>query len=190
MEVQTQSKKHEIQTLKDEYFQQNTKNTIFKKSQKFECAQYICQNMGLEDLIYHTAWIIPNTNKVYIDYLTLKTYANPDNFDAIVEKMMLLCLECSNNFVKFEVHLNIDSLTVSAIDRYKGIIELFCNRCFHEGTFFTQSMTSFCLYNIPTSIDTIAKLAMPLIPPEVRAKFVLYKKDVSPQLLTSLHSPS
>lgn len=183
----TLSKKEQILNLKDEYFQQNTKNTLFKKSQKFDCAQKICQQMDLDDLLYHTAWIIPNTNKVYIDYSMLKLYANPSNFSILVEKFMSICIECSNNFPYFEVHLNLDTFTISAAERYKGIIEMFCYECFTRDTRFTARLIAFHIYNTPSVIDNISKIVFQIIPPEMRTKFVLHSKADTPTLLQQLH---
>ena len=143
--------------------------------------------MNLDDLIYHTSWIIPNTNKVYIEYPILKLYANPSNFEMLVEKFMGLALECSNNFPFFEVHLNLDSFTISAAERYKGIIEMFCMQCFTRNTHFTERLSAFHLYNTPLVIDNISKMLLPIIPPEMRSKFVLYKKTESKSLLEELH---
>ena len=182
-----QSKKEEIQNIREAFYQQSSKNIFFKKKQKFECAKSICEQMSLDDLLYHTAWIIPNTHSVYIDYTVLKLYANPTNFDLIVDKCMGLALECSNNVPTFEVHMNLEGFTISACERYKTIIELFCHRCFVNNTRFSERMSAFHLYNVPAVVDHIHKIVMPIIPPEARNKFVLHKKSESMALLEALH---
>lgn len=182
-------KKEEVEELKTAYYQVNTKNTFFKKTQKYDCAQYVCDHMDMEELLHHTTWIIPNTNRIYVDYTMLKTYANPSNFDKIVNKFLLLALDCSNTFVEFEVHMNMETFTVSAVERYKYIITMIVEQCFSKQTRYTQQIVAFHLYNIPTVIDQIRPLILPLLEPGMREKFVLHSKSESPELLKRLHQP-
>ncbi len=180
-------KLEEIKQIQNNYFQENSKNVFFKKTQKFDCANTVCKQIDIEDLLYHTSWIIPGKNKVYFDYTVFKQYACPENFSLIVNDVLAKCIDCSYQFNVFEVHVNLSSFTITAAERYKSIIELFCTECFRRDTRFTERLVCMCLYNIPTMIENISRILLPLIPPEVRPKLRLYSKDESQALLVELH---
>ena len=184
----TMVKLEEIEQIKEAYFQENSKKMFFKNSQKFDCANTVCKQIDIDDLLYHTSWLIPNKNKVYVDYVVFKQYASPENFGMIVNDILAKCIDCSNQHTMFEVHVNLASFTITAAERYKSIIELFCNECFRRDTRFTERLVCMSLYNIPTMIENISRILLPLIPPEVRPKLRLYSKDESQVLLVQLHS--
>jgi hypothetical protein len=183
----TMVKLEEIKHIQNNYFQENSKNVFFKKTQKFDCANTVCKQIDIDDLLYHTSWIIPGKNKVYFDYNVFKQYASPENFAIIVDDVLAKCIDCSNQFTGFEVHVNLASFTITAAERYKSIIELFCNECFRRDTRFTERLMCMCLYNIPIMIENISRLLLPLIPLEVRPKLRLHSKDESQSLLIQLH---
>lgn len=185
----TTSKLQEIESIKNDFYNENSKKTFFNKSQKFDCANTVCQRIDIDDLLYHTSWIIPNTNKVYFDYTVFKQYASPENFILVVNDILAKCLDCSNQYQYFEVHVNLSSFTMTAAERYKSIIELFCNECFRRDTRFTEKLISMNIYNIPTMIENISRILLPLIPPEVRPKIRLFSKQESSDLLYKLHTP-
>lgn len=184
----TMVKLEEIKQIQNAYFQENSKNIFFKNSQKFDCANTVCNNIDISDLLYHTSWLIPNKNKVYFDYTVFKQYACPENFGVIVDDVLAKCIDCSNQYTMFEVHVNLASFTITAAERYKSMIEMFCNECFRRDTRFTERLVCMCLYNIPTMIENISRILLPLIPPEVRPKLRLYSKNESHALLVELHS--
>jgi hypothetical protein len=186
----TNLKLQEIESIKTNFYNENSKKTFFSKSQKFECANTVCERIDIDDLLYHTSWIVPNTNKVYFDYTVFKQYASPENFILIVNDVLAKCMDCSCQFNMFEVHVNLSSFTITAAERYKSIIELFCNECFRRDTRFTEKLSTFNLYNIPTMIENISRMLLPLIPPEVKPKLKLFTKQESQALLTKLHNPS
>ena len=74
----------EVKEFQDSYYSQNTKKMFLKNSQKIECANKITEKFDIFDLIKKTIYIIPNTNKVYIDYLIYKLYANPNVYNDII----------------------------------------------------------------------------------------------------------
>ena len=55
----------EIQKVKEKYYDSHKKNCLFKNAQKLDCAQHVSNNLDLEKMIQCTAFIIPNTNKIY-----------------------------------------------------------------------------------------------------------------------------
>lgn len=179
----TASTLDQIAQLRDDYYKENGKNAIFKNKQKFQCAEVVLQHIPIETLIKNTFWIVPGTNKVYFEYPVFKQFATPENYIYIVDQVLKACSECVSAHGKHEVHVNLDTFTISAAHRYKDIITLFCDECMRRETHFTERLRGMHLYNTPQIIDNISALLMPLIPPEVRPKIQIYGKRESGEMI-------
>lgn len=191
MEYSTQrSKMEQLQQIKDDYYTQNKKSMLFKNDQKFHLAQSVCTQIDLTELLHNTCWIIPHTNKVYFEYSVFKHYACPQNYQQIINKIQTLCYECVQTHGSFEVHINLASFTVSAAERYKPVIQMYCEQCTSQTTWLTDYLERLCLYNVPVMIENISRMLSPLVPPAVREKRQLYTKDVSEAILQQLHNSS
>ena len=175
---------------REEYYQTHSKNMIFKKRQKQDCAEVVCKQYGLETLMNRTFWIVPNHNQLFYEYRFFKLYGTPDNYSIIVENVLSLCTWCVSQYSTFELHVNLASFTMSAAERYKNLIIIFCDECLRRETHFTESLDFMYLYNIPTVFDNISRLLLPLIPPEVRPKIRLVKKEDSTEPLTRIYANS
>jgi len=185
VEVPTTTNIHdfnEIIKLQREYYEKNKKNFFFKKNQKQECAESICSQMSLEDLMNQTFCIIPNQNRIIFDYRVFKLYGNPNNYMEIVDNVLRFCTWCSNEYTNFEIHVNLATFTISSAERYRDIIILFCDECTRRDTRFTECLISMNLHNVPNIIDQISKLLMPLIPPDVRPKLRIYNRQQTAEL--------
>jgi hypothetical protein len=177
---------NQIQRVQADFYEQTPKNVFFKTDQKFKCAQTVSSQINIDQLIHHTTWIIPGTNKVFFDYLVFKTYACPDNFYFVVDKIVALCADCSNTWGSFEFHLNMDTFSISAVERYRSAIVLFSEECMRRNTGFVQTNSGMYLYNIPRVMDQVARMLKPIIDPGIYAKFVLLDKKDSPERLRQL----
>lgn len=174
-----------ITDAKDTYYANSTRNTFFKKQQKYDCANTICENVGLDEMIDKTFYVIPNTNKVYMDYTIFKLYAIPENFDYMATKL-LEELNSVAEINEYEIHVNMESFTISAYDRYKDFISIYCNKCLMFNTTESLKMSKMYIYNTPMVIDTIAKMLKPIMHPGIHSKTVCYNKKESPELLVKL----
>lgn len=177
-----------IEKLQADYYADSKKSFFFKKQQKEDCAAFICNgnDVKLEEMLSHTVFIIPNTNKVFFDYTIFKTYAIPDNYDSIIKRVLTLFQECISLHGGFEAHVNLATFTISAFERYKAIITKFCEECFKNNTQYSVDLVKFCIYNSPSMIDMISATARPFIDDNVRSKIVLYNKKESEKLIHQL----
>lgn len=175
-----------IQKLQAQYYEKNTKNTFFKKAQKQDCAETVIQNIDLNELISRTVYVIPNTNKVFIDYLVFKTYAVPSIYPQIVDKVLNTFQDAINVYGNYEVHINLSSFSVSACERYKSILEILCTECFKLNAGMTILLTKLITYYTPSAMETIIKILTPFIDPVVRPKLVLINKKESEALMNAL----
>jgi hypothetical protein len=88
----------------------------------------------------------------------------------------------------FTVNINLRTFTVSAAERYKDVIEMFCKDCLKSETRYGQKMTKMCIYNSPGMIENFTKIFLHLLDPHVRNSIVLYGKDESDELIRILLS--
>ena len=169
----------EIERVKDDFYTENGgKNTFFKKQQKYECAKKMVNQIPLEKLLNRTCYIINGTNCVHIDYPILKSYASPDIFETIADYIIMNFQQVKDTCGSLQVFLNFDGFTVSAAERYKNLIEVFCMKCFQRNTGFSPVVLQFVVYNSPNVIDAIKHIVLPFMEENVKAKLlVASKKD-------------
>lgn len=170
----------------NEYYDKNSKNLFFKKSQKTECAKEICKKIDIYDMIANSIYVVLNTNKIYIDYSMFKLYANPDNFDIIISHILNTCKYLITYHKNFEVFINLDKFTVSAAERYKGFIQSYVTQCLNENTDFSVLMTKMYILNSPSVIELIVKIIKPLVDKNIVDKVFFYKKEESLNIIKSL----
>ena len=168
----------EIDNIKDEFYSESGKNVFFKKSQKYDCAKKIVSKISLDVLLNRTCLIIEGTNCVHIDYPIMKTYASPEIFELIAEYIFSRFDYLKINYPTFEVALNLDGFSISAAERYKILIEIFCRKCFQRNAGFAFVVTQFVVYNAPSVIDTVKQIVSPFIEDHMKHKlFVVPKKE-------------
>lgn len=169
----------EIEKAKTEFYSESGgKNTFFKKQQKYDCAKQVVNKISIDILLRQTCSIIDNTNCVHIDYPLLKTYASPEIFDTIADYIIMNFQQIKDTYGNLQVFLNFDGFTVSAAERYKKLIEVFCMKCFQRNTGFAPVVLQFVVYNSPNVIDAIKHIVLPFMEENVKAKLcVVSKKD-------------
>ena len=180
----------ELIHLRDSFYTNHKKNMLFKKTQKMECAESLCNQIPLDKLMDQTFWIVPNKNQLYFDYRVFKLFGNPQNYMIIVDNVLRFCRWCVNEYDGFEIHVNLHSFTISGAERYKDIIVLFCDECMKRDTRFSQKLITMNLHNVPQVVDNISKLLMPLMPIEVRPKIIIHSREHTAEMLTQLFQES
>lgn len=170
---------NDLEKYKSAYYTENKKNVLFKKDQKMDMASKISTEFNLETLIQKTIYILPGTNEIYFDYNVFKMFAHPTNYASFVNYTQVLIVHCIQNYGTFMCHVNVNSFTASAAERYKGILELFNAITERDDTNYAPKMIKLHVYNTPSSLEHIYKLISGLIEPEVRSKIVFHSKAES-----------
>lgn len=177
----------DISKIQTEFYNSHRKNIFMKTSQKSECAETISRQIPLEELIRNTIYIIPNTCSIYMDYPLFKTYVGSDNYKEVMNHIF----ETINGVIykcgTFEMHINLNTFTISAAERYNQVIQSFCNECFKNNTQYTSVMTNMYIYNTPSMIQTISTLMVKYSnDPTIKEKTIFYTKDESHMRLNEL----
>jgi hypothetical protein len=172
-----------IAELQNSYYDQNKKNTFFKNNQKLKCAEVVVGNIDMSELLHNCCFHIPHSNKIFYNYQVFKTFAQPDNYEIIIDYIIHLMQQILTHHSQFEVHVNIQSFTVSAAQRYKDCILLFLQKCNDHILEFSDKLSVLKVYFSPSSIETIKPILMPLIPPQVKSKMMIFDKESSAGVL-------
>jgi hypothetical protein len=163
----------------DFYTESGGKNTLFKKQQKYECAKQVVSKISIDVLLDRTCYILPDSNCVHIDYPVLKSYASPEIFDTIADYIIAKFQEVKDEFGELLVCLNFDGFTVSAAERYKLLIDTFCQKCFQKNTGFAPVVTQFVVYNSTNVVDAIKHIVWPFMEENVRETLLVVSKQDS-----------
>ena len=175
-----------MEKCQQEYYQTQGKNTFFKKSQKQECAKEVSQAFPLEDMLNQTIYIVPERNKLVFDYTVFKLFATIENYESIIKKVIHSYDILLTQYSEFEVHIILDGFTISAAERYKSVIQLFCNKCMTSETRYTQYISAMYLYYTPSMMENISALLKPFIDPLIHQRIVMYSKLESADIFKAL----
>lgn len=166
---------NELSKFKDTYYNENKKNIFQYKTQKYELAKMIASSFDINTLFNKTAYLIPNTNKLFVNYQIFKQFAEPGIYGLFIKHIQNRVNVLIDKYKTFECHIDIESFTVSAAERYKGLIDKFNE----EVLCYTDYMDAIYIYNSPNMIETIYKVLSKFIDPPVRSKIILIKKSDS-----------
>lgn len=178
---------NELEQFKSAYYSDNKKCAVFKTAQKHELAAQICSEFGQEELFASSVYPIRDTNKVYINYPVFKMFVNPSNYKEFVS----FCQNIFNRVIQrhgtFECHVNLEGLTISAVERHQRVIELFCaDPSERGGVEYTHYLTKVCIYNTPSIIDNITNLLKRLLDPDILNMLVKYTRGETQYQLSLL----
>jgi hypothetical protein len=118
-----------------------------------------------------------------MDYTVFKLYANPTNYNEIITYLCNLLQYCIDEYGNYEVHVNLDTFSVSSCHRYKDILQMYCDVCLNNSTDFNVKLIKVCLYNIPNVFDSISLILNPFIDKIVISKMVKFNKIETKQIL-------
>ena len=178
---------NELEQFKSTYYSDNKKCTVFKTQQKHDLASKICSQFGQDELFAKAVYQIRDTNKIYINYPVFKMFVNPSNYQAFVSFNQSVFNQCIQKHGTFECHVNLDGLTISAVERHQRVVELFCaDPSERGGVEYRHFLTRVCIYNTPSIIDNIIRFLKQLLDPDIMKRLVRYTKGETQYQLSLL----
>jgi len=171
----------QLEEAKAKFYEKNRKNLFFKNKQKLECAQTMTDEFDLNKMISCTAFIVPNTNIIYYNYLVFKLYGHESNQKEVYAHFIGLIRSILEKYETYEVHVNLKTFTVSACQRYFKMI----TSSFDENTFLTEKMSKLVIYNTPSIVDQLTTLLYASIR-SILPKTEYYYKDISDARINTL----
>lgn len=177
-----------VQQIQTEFYSQSGKNLLFKKQQKMDCAAQVSAQIPIEELLKRTCCLLPDRkNTVFIDYPFLKTFATPDLFPTIVDFIISVCRIIKTANKRLRIMLNFDGFTVSAAERYKGLIQLFSATCLAQNTQFAEILDDFCILNAPSTLAHIQSAVRAFIVADIQSKIRTFSRTESAAVLEHVY---
>ena len=178
---------NDLERFKTTYYADNKKKIVFKAAQKNDLANHVCEQFGLKELFSQTAFIIPDTYKIYVNYPALKLFVNPTNYEDFAAYVQSLFLYCIHKYGYYECHVNLETLTISAVERHRKLVEIFArDPVEHGGIEYTKFLSKAFIYNTPGLIDNITKLIAVFLEKDLLDKVIRYNKAETSLKLTEL----
>jgi hypothetical protein len=168
-----------LEELKNNYYQDNQKKMIFKNAQKKECAKNICNNMDINILLQNTFITYPNTHIIYVQYTIFKTYANDNNIVTITNYLFSIIRSHVNKYGGYEMHINLDTYTITAHERYRNMYSVFFDMCNKDELIFSDKLIKMYVYNCPSVINTLHSFFSSFIDKNAIHKITMYDKKNS-----------
>jgi len=179
----------DLDKFKDKYYSENKKKSVFnRKSQKYEMAKELLTKFDINLLLQKTAYVIPESNKLFVNYQIFKQFAHPDNYELFVKYVQSFIPPLISKYNTFECHVDIDTFTISAAERYKGVIQVFCRDIFEVS--FTDHLDGIYIYNPPTMLDKISIIILKFLEPATKEKIRIVSKSNSKEIVEKLKSYS
>jgi hypothetical protein len=171
-----------IVQLQEKYYNKNNKNIFYKKDQKLDCANMISQQLDINFLFEKTLFILHH-GEIYFDYTIFKTYIHPEIFNDFLEYVNNISLQYIDKLPTYTLHLNFQSISISAFERYWPLVRQIMNKFPVNG----NKMEKTHIYYTPAIVDQIMKVMNPFIV-NFRDKIIFYSKTESPEKISELFS--
>ena len=166
--------------LQEEYYNTHNKNVFFKKNQKYDCANVISQKIDITVLFQKTLYIL-REGEVYFDYFFFKTYIHPEIFDIFLEYVNNISFDYIDKFQSYTLHLNLNTLTISAFERYWILIHRILQTYPVNGS----KMQKTYIYYTPSVVDPILRVLNPFIL-HFKDKIIFYSKSESSEKIKGI----
>jgi len=166
---------NQINILKTRYYNKNGASILFKNTQKRDCAAEIVNNIPINALLNETIYIVKNTNQIYIKYEILKSFAAPSVYSMIINHISNLVELCIENHGSFQLYINMNTFTITAANRYKELIQMFCEKALQSDSIYHTKLQAIYLYNYPAIIPVLTQLFSAFVDSSARGKVVMVK---------------
>jgi len=176
----------EITNIQNEFYTSKHKKMLIKKDQKEECVEYVIQKLSLDQLMENTIYVIKNTNYVFIDYPLFKQYMSVTYHEKFIQHMSNTIRNVIMEHGTYEMHINLLSFSVSAVEKYYAVIHSFYEMCNQHETTFLMQLSCIHIYNTPMMIHVIKSMLSKLNMESIRGKTIFYTKEESPELLAKM----
>lgn len=173
----------ELQRQRDLYYtnSQKQKGMLFRKQEKFNCAQTLVQSnyQSLEQQMELFASMIyedPDRNALVLKYAVFKYIAHPELYPAITHWMFEVIRRMLTHVQMFDVIIDLQGLTISAVERYKDFCRVVSEEGLKNGGNFLLNTRYIHVHNPPSFIRQAVALVLPLVDPCIGAKIVIPTK--------------
>ena len=160
-----------IDSLKNNYYTENKKNTFFKNNQKFDCANTIVQQMNKTDLFNSIIRI--DENRLLVNYTMFKSIIHPAIYIELIHFIFQQNETILQMYNTYDVVIDFKGLTMTGVERYKDFITTMSLEGQINKKDFLQKLERIYIVNPPFMIANIGKILLPLMDKVVKEKIAI-----------------
>ena len=156
-----------------------------KKTNKQHFKAIVLNDLELKFLLDQS--FLVKDEKILIKYTIIKNYANEQTFDRIIEHLLIKIRYIIKSYEKFEMHVNLDSYSITSHERIKNIYPRLFRACEDDNILFSEKLVFLNVYNCPIVLRTLNSFFSSFINPIANEKITLYNKIDSKEMLLKLN---
>jgi hypothetical protein len=137
--------------------------------------------LTVPDLV-NLVFIIPDTNKIFINYSLFKACAQPSNYVELIQLFHEKIKELKVHYQMYEIHVNLTKFTPKAIAKYYSFTQLL----YEMNVCDMNEVTCLVVYNVSLLMNNISHLFVKYVGVEYKNKLILHEKEPSVPLLNQL----
>jgi hypothetical protein len=163
-----------IQKAKQDYYSENQKNVFFKNKQKIECASQVVQQIDM-NLVFEQIISIQE-NRIIFNYPLFKLVANPSIYLSLANRTFLITGQILKTYSSYNVIVNLQGITMSAIERYKDFVLVISKEGLKNGNNFLKSLGHIFIENPPSIAEAGYKIIQPFLDPIITERIIIMPK--------------
>lgn len=152
---------NKINGAKEQFYSDNSKNSLFKKKQKFECANSIMTKFN-EQEVYANIFIVKD-DIILFNYPVFKIVANPEIYLNMANYIFMIADELIVKYGAYKLYVNCTGITVSAIERYKDFASVVSKKGLENGKNLLKKMDIIQIHNAPSFVDYGLQVIVPIV---------------------------
>jgi hypothetical protein len=166
-----------IESARKNYYDEKPKNLLFKKQQKFDCAESVTSNLDLAAVLPFVFRVEGNT--IFFNYTVFKAIASPSIYMDIANYLFDATKQIIETHSKYNLNVDLTGLTMSAVERYRGFVVLVSNEGMKNGHGLLKYLDLIHVHNPPTFVEYLCSIVIPIVDPSIKDRFIIYFKNGS-----------
>lgn len=163
-----------IQKAKQDYYSENQKNIFFKNKQKIDCASQVVQQIDMSLVLAQIISI--QENRIIFNYPLFKLVANPSIYLELANRTFFITGEILKTYSSYNVIVNLQGITMSAIERYKDFVKVISTEGLKNGNNFLKSLGKVYIENPPSFAEAGYKIIQPILDPIITERIIIIPK--------------
>jgi hypothetical protein len=175
--------------LKNSFYDTNSKNIFFKNKQKLQCNQTVANNIDLQQVLMVSIYLKEDTNKIIVVYPILKNFVTYTNVNIVIEHLFDQIHIATHQYGNFEMHINMDTYTITAHERFKHMYEILNKMNGDRGNIlFNDNLRLVCIYNTPNVLITLQSFFIGISNGNITDRVYMYNKKDTKDLFNKIIS--
>ena len=164
-----------INAVKKEYYEEKPKNLLFKKQQKFDCADSVTKNIDINTILPFIFKADGDT--IFFNYNVFKIIASPTVYLTMANYLFTVTEQIIGTYSCYNLNVDLTGLTMSAIERYREFLVIVSGEGLRNGKGLLKHLKLIHVHNPPSFVEYLCSIVIPIVDPSIKDRFVIYFKN-------------